>query len=653
MSWQDYLRERAGHRSFWLILAALTGGALLHYLTPRTSYSLTQHTIERIIFIIPIVGAAGAFGHRAGLATLGLVLLITLPHVFLISSHPMNSLVETVAVSVVGYFLVWMITSQKEAKESPQEEHPVNQNSHQEAIARLKMINNITTKLTQSFNLEQTLDDILDKILEVMGMEIGAVYILDEEEQGLTLVAHRNFPDGVVKKKNGLESARMLARHEDLLCKLAGPLRSKGKINGLLFIGSRLACPILRQEEELLNTICNTAGVFVENVRLYQERERQSLVERSVCEVTEEVTSELELEKVLPKIMRIAVRLTGADGGVVALLEEERNVITYPYLHHLPNELASVTVSTGEGLSGEVMTTGRPTVIDNYQTYPRSIPAFVQAGLSSVMVAPIMSGEKTFGALSILSIKEKRGFSDRDMAVLTAIGRQAGIAIENAYLYENMRFYARRITQAQENERRRIARELHDDTIQSLVALSRRLEALATSNGPLSETRDQYISELQEAIGNVIERVRRFSRDLRPSILDDLGLLPTLEELTAELGRQGSFQTEFRVVGEERRLSSEAELTLFRIAQEALNNVRKHAQATEVITTIELSSSAIQMIVQDNGKGFRPPTLTEHPTAASKLGLTGMHERARLLGGRLEVDSEPGRGTRVIVNVPI
>ena len=102
-----------------------------------------------------------------------------------------------------------------------------------------------------------------------------------------------------------------------------------------------------------------------------------------------------------------------------------------------------------------------------------------------------------------------------------------------------------------------------------------------------------------------------------------------------------------------RRLSSEVELTLFRIAQEALNNVRKHAQATRVVTTMKLSNGAIKMIIQDNGKGFKLPALTEYPTAAGKLGLTGMHERARLLGGILEINSEPGRGTKVIVSVPI
>lgn len=525
--------------------------------------------------------------------------------------------------------------------------------SYERVLSRLHMINNVTTALTQSFDVEKTLDEILDMVIEVLGMELGAVFLLDNEGQGLILVAHRNLPPEVPDCADGLKSSRTLARHPELLCRLAGPLRAKGEVNGLLFVGARTACPLLRQEEELLSTICNIIGMFVENVRLFQEQVRQLEIERSLAQVAMEVTSELELDRVLPKVMQIAVNIAGTDGGIVALLDEERNVISYPYLNRLPPNLADVTVSKGEGLSGEVMTTGRPTVIDNYQTYHQAVPAFVDAGLASVAVVPISSGERAFGALSVLSINEAKSFSERDIAILTAIGRQAGIAVENAYLYENMRFYARKITQAQENERKRIARELHDDTIQSLIGLTRHMEALTSTGETLPDATAQRIRDLQEATGNVIKRVRRFSQDLRPSILDDLGLLPTLEELTTELNRESGLQSEFQVIGEERRLSSEAELTLFRIAQEALNNVRKHANATKVTTTIEMHNSAVHMTVQDDGVGFRPPSLTDHPATASKLGLIGMVERARLLGGTLTIDSTPGRGTVVIVNVPV
>lgn len=632
-------------RAFWTFLITFVSAVLLYYLIPATRYSGVRY----VLFVVPVAIAAFTFGPRWGWAALGFVVLVMLPRVFL-AFHPIDSLMGILGTAVAGAFLVWGVVSQ--GKEDIGEDEPEGE-SQRDAVSRLKTISAVTTALTQSFDLEQTLDDILDKVLEVLSVEAGAIYLLGEEDAGLVLVAHRNLPPEIIREEDGLKSARLLARHDDLQCKLAGPLRSKGEINGLLFVGDRTACPILAQEEELLTTICNTMGVFVENVRLYQERKRQLQTVRGVYDVVEEVTSELELERVLPKVMEIAVRLVDADGGVVALLDEERNLITYPYLHHLPPELADLTVSKGEGLSGEVMTTGRPAMIDDYQAYPRAIPAFVQAGLASVTAVPITSGDRVFGALSVLSVNEARAFSEQDVAMLTAIGRQAGIAIENSYLYENLRFYARKITQAQESERKRIARELHDDTIQSLIALSRHLEALGTSNGPFPEATTQRVKELQDATGDIIKRVRRFSQDLRPSILDDLGLLPTLEELTAELNRQEDLNVQFRVIGEGRRFSSEVELTLFRIVQEALNNVRKHAEARNVVTTVELRDSAVKVIVEDDGKGFDPPALTDHPAAGGKLGLIGMHERARLLGGRLIVDSKPGRGTRVTVSVPL
>jgi len=215
-----------------------------------------------------------------------------------------------------------------------------------------------------------------------------------------------------------------------------------------------------------------------------------------------------------------------------------------------------------------------------------------------------------------------------------------------------MRYYARKITQAQENERKRIARELHDDTIQSMIGISRRLEALSTTEQTLPDSAANRIRELQQATSDVINRVRLFSQALRPSTLDYLGLLPTLEELIGAINRHDGLRAELWVHGEQRRLSSEVELTLFRIVQEALNNVIKHADAVRVVTVVEMSDSNVTITVQDDGVGFQPSTLAEHPATASRLGLLGMQERARLLGGVLSIDSTPGHGTKVTVNVP-
>jgi two-component system sensor histidine kinase DegS len=223
-------------------------------------------------------------------------------------------------------------------------------------------------------------------------------------------------------------------------------------------------------------------------------------------------------------------------------------------------------------------------------------------------------------------------------------------------LYESMRFYVQSITRAQEEERKRIARELHDDTIQALIALSRHLDILANPTAGGGQEVPQYVVEriedLRDRLNRVIEGVRRFSRDLRPSILDDLGLLPALESMVTAMTERDSTPTEFHVMGRTRRLAPDIELMLFRIAQEALSNVRKHAQATQAAVTVAFNDSTVQIIVQDNGKGFSPRALSGDLAVTGKLGLLGMQERVRLLQGTLSIQSQPETGTRVVVEVP-
>jgi signal transduction histidine kinase len=145
--------------------------------------------------------------------------------------------------------------------------------------------------------------------------------------------------------------------------------------------------------------------------------------------------------------------------------------------------------------------------------------------------------------------------------------------------------------------------------------------------------------------------VRRFSRDLRPSVLDDLGLLPALEGLMADV-KGDSIEAELRIYGDRRRLTHEAELVLFRIVQEALSNVRRHSRASRVVTEVEFGESTVRISVEDNGQGFEPPGRTDDLAAMGKLGLVGMRERAQLIGGTVAVESELGKGTTVIVEVP-
>jgi len=228
---------------------------------------------------------------------------------------------------------------------------------------------------------------------------------------------------------------------------------------------------------------------------------------------------------------------------------------------------------------------------------------------------------------------------------------------EQRRLQENLRFYVSQVLRAQEAERLRIARELHDDTAQALTGLSRRLDMLVdtlTSSGDqVPHEISERLEELRDQSDTILEGVRRFSRDLRPPVLDDLGLLPALKWLVTGVEEQHGIVANVRVVGEQRRLPTETELAVFRIAQEALSNVWKHSGASAVELSLDFRGDALTLAVADNGKGFDVPRSVSDLAANGKLGVIGMEERVRILGGTLALRSEPGAGTCVVVTVPV
>ncbi|MCJ7653839.1 MAG: PAS domain S-box protein [Dehalococcoidia bacterium] len=224
---------------------------------------------------------------------------------------------------------------------------------------------------------------------------------------------------------------------------------------------------------------------------------------------------------------------------------------------------------------------------------------------------------------------------------------------EERRLRDNLRLQIHKTLMAQEEERKRIARELHDDVAQSILLLSRRLDILIS--GGTYKSPKAPVSKLEDiqAIANeAYKSLQRYARDLRPSILDQMGLVAALNWLAEELSKELGIKTTVKA-DKLPPLPSETELAMFRIAQEALNNVRKHAQASNVKIIVESSSSNMRMIITDNGKGFLTSRLTGNLAKEGKLGVLGMEERARLIGGNIQIKSEPGKGTIVIAKAPI
>ncbi len=216
---------------------------------------------------------------------------------------------------------------------------------------------------------------------------------------------------------------------------------------------------------------------------------------------------------------------------------------------------------------------------------------------------------------------------------------------------ENIRAYATRVIDVEERERQHIARELHDETVQSLASLGMDIDLLLKNERQLSRKAIECLVELRERTNDLLKGVRYMCRSLRPLVLEELGLCKALQWLASEVRDQSSIDVQFEVLGSSRVLSPEKDLTLFRISQEAINNVMRHAQATMVRVKLEFGLEHVKLVICDNGQGFELPEPNTDFANSQRMGLMGMRERARLLGGSLVVLSRLGEGTTVTLEL--
>lgn len=219
-------------------------------------------------------------------------------------------------------------------------------------------------------------------------------------------------------------------------------------------------------------------------------------------------------------------------------------------------------------------------------------------------------------------------------------------------MQENQGFYLQQITRAHEDERQRISRDLHDSTAQNLIATLRQLEKFCEEDGELSAKRLEQLWNLHGQIKETLHEVRQISRDLRPSIIDNLGFLPAVQWLAEQLQIEHNVSAEVNISGEERRFPPEIEVALFRIVQEALRNIAKHASAAEAKVSINFKQDETVLIIADDGAGFALPATLGELSRQGKLGVDGMHTRARLVGGTLDIQSKPGFGTTIVAVIP-
>lgn len=279
------------------------------------------------------------------------------------------------------------------------------------------------------------------------------------------------------------------------------------------------------------------------------------------------------------------------------------------------------------------------------KTYEARLRKVFATGQSATeeLTLPTVEGERDYEC-TLTPIHGPNG------CIEAVVGTKRDITEENR-LRENLHFYIREITKAQEEERKRIARELHDETIQALAALVFDIADILRE-AQLPEVTKQRLQRLSATVNSVLEEVRRFCHELRPGLLERLRLIASLGILTDDLTTSTDINCSLQVIGSERQLSSEAELMIFRIVQEALRNVKKHSHATSAVVKVEFNREKVKVAVSDNGDGFKLPEDISDFARQVKLGLIGIKERTRLLNGSLRVHSAIGHGTTVTVEIP-
>lgn len=390
-----------------------------------------------------------------------------------------------------------------------------------------------------------------------------------------------------------------------------------------------------------------------------QEIKRQASRAEALLQVASQLNYHLELKTVLHTICEIANRAIKATGTTVVLQIASRNVFRV---------MAAISGDTGlnasqephfevpEEIFQELLSRENPVVVIKDVLQESALPyfeRFKKADVRTVAIAALLRGNHLVGALISVFTQQPRNLPDDEIALLRGLADQASSAIENAELFEQVRAgrerqrkLAKSLVDVQETERRHIAKELHDHLGQLLTGLQFMLE---TTKNQSSGKQRSSLEEIQNSVTDIIEQVREMSLNLRPSMLDDMGLIPTLLWHIDRYTKQTQIRVNFRYDEIPQRLPLEIETAAYRIIQESLTNVARYARVNEVFVGLVIQDKTLWVEVLDEGKGFDLSAGLD----GLGSGIGGMRERASLLGGYLVVESFLNQGTQIVAALPI
>lgn len=436
--------------------------------------------------------------------------------------------------------------------------------------------------------------------------------------------------------------------HPPMRSFLGVPILLRGVVYGSLYLTEKAGSEEFdASDEEFASLLAAQAAIAIENARLYEAATRWSATLESLSEVGNALVTETDLNRLLELVARRLRELLDARVVTVLLPHGEGKLRFAACSGDCGDEVAGQTISRADSISGRVLDTGRSERVDSLLDDPDGDrDASRRLELRTGLWVPLVVHELPIGVLAAhdkASTPDGR-FDDEDLRLAETFASRAAVAVD---LSERVaRDTLRRVVAGQERERRRLARELHDETGQALASILLGLRSLEkTLDG--NEAAMAAVAHLREQAVGTLRDVRLLAVELRPKALDDFGLVAALERLTESFAAQSGMSVTFVPrVGDE-HFSDEVALSLYRFVQEALTNIVKHAQARSVSILLTRKDDTVAAVIEDDGRGFDPRA------ASDGLGLEGMRERVALVGGSLRIESGEGAGTTIVAEVPL
>ncbi len=528
--------------------------------------------------------------------------------------------------------------------------------------------------LTSELSLDSVLQRVVDVARQQVGARYGALSVLGEDGEidrfvysGISLAQRARIshpPKGtgllgaLLREGSPLRiddvatdprHAGFPPHHPPMRSLLGVPIVSGQRIIGNLYLTEKAPNGSFSdRDEEMVNALASQAAVAILNAELYEAERRRAEEWKALFELGRAVKASPNLQEMLDSVVSQARRLLNTDIAVLMLLDSDGEMLRMAAHQGLKTPgMKKLHLASDDGLQGLSLRTKHPIIVFDYQADARlkNKPAALVARekLVSQIAVPLPGKERPLGTLTVGNRKPTR-FTERHAELLEALGNWAAVAIETSRLYEKLESLARL------EERERIGMDLHDGVIQSIYAVGLHLEDCLERLGASSDDVKPRLEKAMNDLNNVIRDIRNYIFDLRPGVSQVPNLPEAIHHLVEDVRVNTLMDVSLRTEGNLKGLLDEpSALSFFHIAQEALNNVSKHSKATLVSVLLSAEPGGVHLEITDNGVGIDVSGQNGH----EKQGLRNMRDRARAMGADLVIDSAPGRGTTVRVELPI